>query len=152
MQNTVYKNSLYTSSAIRITPIHIAAFLFDIVALNADIRRLRNLMKFIRHADIGVQMNVKKLSFYNNLSDRQLTHKQQIFFLVSICNMQFPLYPRPWTCLKEFLLFYMWQLWVLHIVILFIITTVGSTYRNYIYTAKKHTIIKTQTFSKTYKF
>ena len=50
--------------------------------------------------------------------------------------MQFPLYPRPWTCLKEFLLFYMCQLSALHIVILFIITTVGSTYKN-IYTQPK---------------
>jgi len=30
-------------------------------------------------------------------------------------NTQFLLYPRPFTCQKEFLLFYMCQLWALHV-------------------------------------
>jgi len=34
-----------------------------------------------------------------------------------VYNTQFLLYPRPLTCQTEFLLFYMCQLWALHVVI-----------------------------------
>jgi len=53
-----------------------------------------------------------------------LHHLRDMAFEMSIKNVkdcgyntQFLLYPRPLTCQKEFLLFYMCQLWALHVVI-----------------------------------